>query len=116
MGERDASQVVALLRECSQLRQPVLALAAQRVERQQRQRLGEPQRAGRGRRGSALGGPAGRRDSGQPRGRLSYQYRHIRGDAAVAHSLLRLREKLPFLLCVTLSVYVPLRGIHLNFK
>lgn len=59
-----------------------------------------------------MGGPAGRRDEGQPRGRRSY--RHLRGDAAAAHSLLGLREKLPFLLCVALSVHIPLRCLHLN--
>lgn len=63
-----------------------------------------------------MGGSAGRRDSGQPRGRLSYKYRHIRGDAAAAHSLFRLREKLPFLLRVTLSVHVPLCGVYLSFE
>lgn len=106
-----------MLGERAELRQSVGAVAAQRVERQQRQRLGGAGCAGcagRRRRGGAVGGPAGRRDSGQPRGRLSYKYRHIRGDAAAAHSLFRLREKLPFLLRVTLSVHVPVCGVHLK--
>lgn len=112
MGERDAAQVVAVLGERAQFRDAVVgALAAQRVEREQ---LGLGRGAGRrrGRRGGALGGPAGRRDAGQPRGRRSY--RHIRGDAAAAHSLFRLWEELPFLLRVALPVHLPLCRLHMS--
>lgn len=87
------------------------AIAAQRVERQQQLGVARQPRARR-RRGGAVGGPAGRRDEGQPRGRRSY--RHIRGDAAAAHSLFRLREELPFLLRVAFPVHLPVRGLHLN--
>lgn len=59
-----------------------------------------------------MGGPAGRRDEGQPRGRRSYG--RLRRDAAAAHSLFGLREKLPLLLRLSLPVHLPLRRVHIN--
>lgn len=59
-----------------------------------------------------MGREAGRRDEGQPRGRRTD--RRVRRDAVVAHSLFWLREELPFLLCVTISIYLPLRCVYMN--
>lgn len=111
VGQRDAAEVVAVLGERAQFRdEPVGAIAAQRVEWEQRVERGAQPSRRRG--GGAVGGEAGRRDEGQPRGRRSYG--RVRGDAAAAHTLRGLREKLPLLLRVALPVHLPVRRVHLN--